>query len=164
MPEQPRAGKTYYAFHAKDDLPEIRWEVFKLLYEKLTSFRFYAVVKNKASVLNYIRNRNANDPQYRYAPNELYDYLVRRLFKERLHQADSYSIFVSKRGKKDRTTAVLNAIRAAQQRFLEQHGVPGSDAIQITSTDPPRCVGLQLTDYFLLGASEVLREGRGQVH
>lgn len=75
---QPRAGKTYRAFHAKDDLPEIRREVFRLLHDELTDLRFYAVVKDKRAVLNYVRDRNAADPSYRYKPNELYDYLVRR--------------------------------------------------------------------------------------
>ncbi|MCX7022380.1 MAG: DUF3800 domain-containing protein [bacterium] len=156
---QPQARKTYYVFHAKDDLPEIRREVFRLLFEDLTNFRFYAVIKNKTSVLNYIRNRNATDPQYRYTPNELYDFLVRRLFKERLHQADSYSILVSKRSKKDRTTAFVNAVRAAQQRFLEQHGIIGSEAIQITSTDSTHCGGLQSTDYFLWALQRFYEKG-----
>jgi hypothetical protein len=116
-------------------------------------------LKIKNAVLQYVRDRNANDPTYRCKPNELYDYLVRRLFKERLHQADSYSIYVSKRGKKDRTAAFLNAVRAAQQRFLAQHGIPGSDAIRVASTAPPECGGLQSVDYFLWALQRYYEKG-----
>ena len=46
--------KTAVAFHAKDDLPEVRREVFRLLRgaEKL---RFFAVVADKWRALEYVR-------------------------------------------------------------------------------------------------------------
>ncbi len=40
---QPKNRKTAVAFHAKDDLPDTRREVFKLLQKK--PLRFYAVVR-----------------------------------------------------------------------------------------------------------------------
>ena len=43
---QPEAGKTALAFHAKDDLPEVRREVFSLL-RASTGLRFFAVVTDK---------------------------------------------------------------------------------------------------------------------
>ena len=42
---QPGRGKTAIAFHANDDLPEIRREVFRLLSRQ--KVRFYAVVRDK---------------------------------------------------------------------------------------------------------------------
>ncbi len=69
-------------FHAKDDLPEVRREVFALL--RKHELRFLAVVRNKQRVLEYVRRRNAVDLTYRYQPNELYDYMVRVLFKNLL--------------------------------------------------------------------------------
>ena len=66
---QPERGKTAVAFHAKDDLPEVRREVFKLLLRH--PIKFYAVVRNMQAVLAYVRERNARSGTYRYHPNEL---------------------------------------------------------------------------------------------
>ena len=92
---QPVARKTALMFHAKDDLPEVRREVFSLLLRR--QVRFFAVVRNKSRLLDYVRQRNERDAAYRYSPNELYDYLVRRLFRDRLHQDDEYQIFFEAR-------------------------------------------------------------------
>lgn len=45
----PARGKTAIAFHAKDDLPEVRREVFKVLLNH--EIRFYAVVRDKRVIL-----------------------------------------------------------------------------------------------------------------
>lgn len=89
---QPHAKKTALAFHAKDDIPEVRREVYALLRDT-PDHRFFAVVSDKLSVLEYVRQRNARDSPYRYHPNELYDYLVRRLFRDRLHKDMGYKKF-----------------------------------------------------------------------
>ena len=56
---QPDERKTALYFHAKDDLPEVRREVFKLLQRH--PVRFSAVVRDKQSVLDYVRARNQRD-------------------------------------------------------------------------------------------------------
>ena len=81
---KPEARKTALMFHAKDDLPEVRREVFALLQKH--EFHFLAVVRNKKKVLEYVRRRNILDLAYRYTPNDLYDYMVRVLFKNLLHK------------------------------------------------------------------------------
>jgi hypothetical protein len=144
---QPEAGKTALAFHAKDDLPEVRREVFSLL--KKHPVHFFAVVRNKRKVLEYVRQRNERDAAYRYNPNELYDYLVRRLFKDRLHKDDEYDIYFARRGKADRTAALLAALEAARRRFSQQRGIVSSAPIHVTPATPARYPGLQVTDYFL---------------
>jgi hypothetical protein len=93
--------KTSLAFHAKDDLPEVRREVFQLLLRH--DIKFSAIVRDKAAILSYVRGRNQNSSTYRYNPNELYDYMVRRLFKERLHKHGKYHIYFARRGNSDRT-------------------------------------------------------------
>ena len=72
---QPDARKTALAFHAKDDLPEVRRDVFQIL-RNTEGLRFFAVVADKLSVLEYVRQRNKRELAYRYHPNELYDYLT----------------------------------------------------------------------------------------
>ncbi len=68
---QPDARKTALMFHAKDDVPEVRREVFALLQKH--EFRFLAVVRDKQRVLEYMRRRNTLDLLYRYTPNDLDD-------------------------------------------------------------------------------------------
>ena len=51
---QREARKTAVAFHAKDDLPEVRREVFALL-KNSPGLRFFAVVTDKMRVLEYVR-------------------------------------------------------------------------------------------------------------
>ena len=142
-----RKRKTALAFHAKDDLPEVRREVFSLLLRH--QMHFFAVVRDKLKVVEYVRQRNEREPSYRYNPNELYDYLVRRLFRDRLHKDDEYEIFFAKRGKSDRTKALLEALQAARNRFSQRWGMVSEAPIHVFPATPSKCPGLQAADYFL---------------
>lgn len=144
---QPDARKTAAAFHAKDDVPEVRREVLALL--AATPCSFSAVVKSKHSVLEYVRSRNPADSSYRYHPNELYDYLVRRLFKQRLHKGEACPITFSKRGKGDRTQALHLAIETARLRFRRESGIASTPTITVRAKAPAASAGLQAVDYFL---------------
>ncbi len=145
---QPEARKTALAFHAKDDLPEVRREVFALL-RSIERLRFFAVVKDKQQVVNYVHQRNAHDPGYRYHPNELYDYLIRRLFRDRLHKEDEYVICFSRRGRSDRTAALKKALEQARERFYQKWGIKSQSVIQVVVGSPENTGGLQAVDYFL---------------
>jgi hypothetical protein len=144
---QPEGRKTALAFHAKDDVPEVRREVFTLLMKY--ELRFFAVVRDKLRVVEYIRQRNKNELGYRYHPNELYDYMVRRLFKNLLHKDDGYEIYFSKRGKENRTAALKQALEKARERFTTQWGIQSSAPITVYPRIPPGCGGLQAVDYFM---------------
>jgi hypothetical protein len=144
---QPETRKTRLAFHAKDDVPEVRREVFALLRSQ-PSLRFFAVVREKRAVLDYVHQRNTQDLAYRYHPNELYDYLVRRLFRDRLHQYDEYDIHFSKRGKADRTAALEAALNSARRRYQQKWNKVTSSAIRIIPAAPTQHAGLQAADYF----------------
>ena len=115
------ANKTALSFHAKDDLPEVRREVFLRLMKH--ELRFFAVVRDKSKVLDYVLQRNEGESDYRYNPNELYDYMVRRLFRDRLHKDDQYQIYFAKRGKSDRTEALLEALKNARKNFSTKWGI-----------------------------------------
>ena len=144
---QPKARKTARAFHAEDDLPEIRREAFALLQRH--ELHFSAVVRGKSQVVKYVRQRSKYNTFYRYHPNELYDYMVRRLFKDRLHKDDAYSIYFAKRGKSDRTAALLQALAEARERFCAEHGITNRVPLAVIPTTPPECPGQQVADYFL---------------
>lgn len=139
--------KTALFFHAKDDLPEVRREVLKVLARH--ELHFSAVVKNKRRVLGYVQSRNDSDPAYRYRHDELYDHMLRRLFKQRLHTHDAYRVTFATRGHKDRTEALRLALEAARKRFAEEQGVSSRAAIEVVPATPPQAAGLQAVDYFL---------------
>jgi hypothetical protein len=144
---QPQAMKTAVAFHAKDDLPEVRREVFKLLMRR--HLRFMAVVRDKQAVLSYVRQRNERDPAYRYHPNELYDSLVSRLFKNLLHKAESYQVHFARRGSSDRTTALRGALEQARRNFSRSWKITGMAPVEVVAGWPQQYAGLQAVDYFL---------------
>jgi hypothetical protein len=154
---QPERGKTALFFHAKDDVPEVRREVFRLLMQH--DIGFSAVVRDKRSLLQYVRQRNLNEMNYRYNPNELYDYLTRSLFKERLHKEQAYKICFAKRGKSDRTNALKNALLDARQAFKVKHNMEIKASIQIESSKPQFDAGLQAVDYCLWALYRVLERG-----
>ena len=144
---QPEAKRTALCFHAKDDVPEVRREVFTVL--SAQDLLFFAVVKNKFKVMEYVRQRNERDTAYRYHPNELYDFVARRLFKERLHKHDEYNIVFARRGKSDRTAALRKALDEARRRFQDQRSIQGDAEIRLIPSNPVGCPGLQAADYFL---------------
>lgn len=144
---QPEQKKTAFGFHAKDDLPEIRREVFHWLVNQ--PVRFYAVVRDKRVIAQKVREHNQTRPTYRYHPNQLYDRCVSRLFKERLHKDDGYKIYFARRGSSDRTEALRKAIEAARESFYRKWGIVGTAPIQIIASEPPKVPCLQIADYFL---------------
>jgi hypothetical protein len=139
--------KTAVLFHAKDDLPEVRREVFSLI--RRHGIRFSAIVRDKLSVLAYVRRRNESDPKYRYRPEELYDFMVRRLFKERLHKHRAYRVCFARRGQSNRTEALSFALETTRREFAAKRGVAGVSKIEVVPTSPLQEPALQAADYFL---------------
>jgi hypothetical protein len=148
---KPERRKTASHFHAKDDLPEVRYRVFELLRSEGDALRFHAVVCDKANVLREVQQRNAVDPEYWYSPNELYDGLMRSLFGKLHRLADRYHVCVARRGKSDRNEALRQAIDHAERDFTAKFGFGrgGPDAWHIEVSSPERDVPLQAVDYFL---------------
>lgn len=144
---KPEAGRTAVAFHATDDPPEVRREVYRLLLRH--EIRAFAVVRNKHAVLRYVRERNQHDSAYRYHPNELYDHLVRRLFRDRLHTSSSYEVWFARRGKSDRTAALRQALEAARERFTQRFGISREVVLDVFAGQPKKSSGLQAVDYLL---------------
>ena len=144
---QPSEEKTALLFHAKDDLPEVRREMFQLLLRH--RLRFSAIVRDKRRVLAYVRRRNETDAVYRYQPNELYDFMVRRVFKQRLHTHGAYRIHFARRGNSDRTDSLTEALETARRQFAAGRIVTAAVKIEVIPASPVRAAGLQAVDYFL---------------
>jgi len=144
---QPSERKTARMFHAKDDVPEVRREVYKLLLAQ--KVRFYAVARDKRQLASYVKQQNERDAVYRYRENELYDTLVSHLFRSRLYRADQFEILFAKRGRSNRTAALEAALQAAITEFERDFGIANTAEIHIKSGEPPDSAGLQAVDYFL---------------
>jgi Protein of unknown function (DUF3800) len=152
--------KTALAFHAKDDLPEVRREVFRVLLRH--DVQFNAVVRDKQSVLAYVRQRNQVEPVYRYQPNELYDSLVARLFKNRLHLSPEVDVCFAERGRSDRSAALMQALERARQRFEVKWGRSVNSTISVRQSSPARETSLQAVDYFLWALQRRYEKSEGR--
>ena len=144
---RPDQHKTAIEFHAKNDLPEIR----KLVFDRLLGhdLRFYAVVRDKATFVNWVKNTNRQSVDYHFRPNEMYDALIRRLFRDHLHKEDAYQIVFARRGSKERSKALAAALGDARRSFANKWGIVGQGKISVCVSSPPQEPGLQAVDYFL---------------
>ena len=144
----PANLKTALGLHAKDDLPEVRYKVLKLLRSEGDNLRFYAVVKDKHSLVKEVAERRAREPGYGYHKNSLYDDLVRQLFNKFHRIADTLDITFSERGSSDRTKAFQKAINHAGREFELSFGLP-LPTREVRCSTPREDAGLQAVDYFL---------------
>lgn len=155
---QPERKKTALAFHAKDDCVEVRREVYQLLMEH--ELKFFAVVRDKHTIVDKVREHNKTTPSYRYHPNQLYDRCVSRLFKERLHKEESYVIQFSRRGNRSRTEALQNAIEQARANLRKSWSIKATSPIEIMAATPDQAGGLQAVDYFLWALQRLYVRGK----
>jgi len=153
----PARRKTAIMFHAKDDLPEVRREVFKVLLKH--DIRFYVVVRDKQVVLDKVIKHQKTKPTYRYQPNHLYDGCVTKLFRDRLHKDDGYQIAFARRGSSDRTAALQKALDAARKSFRQKWGVAATAPIEINAGQPADVVCLQVVDYYLWALQRLYERG-----
>lgn len=143
---QPEAKKTALFFHAKDDLPEVRREVFRLL--ERHDFSFYAVVRTMSAVARQVKERNERDPTYRYRPTELYDSAVRRLFDKKLHTRPAFDVVFASRGRA-RTQALREHLLKAQAASRKAAGTYPDAVIHVRAMPSHQHAGLQVSDYCL---------------
>ena len=154
---QLEAKKTAVAFHAKDDLAEVRREVFKLLLRQ--DVKFYAVVREKSDLTAYVKQQNDRDATYRYRPNELYDLLVTELFSKFHGVAKEFHICFAERGQKDRTKALEAAIKKANQVFEASFNLMNPGRAHVSRGTPESCASLQAADYFLWAIQRFYERG-----
>jgi hypothetical protein len=141
----PARRKTAIAFHAKDDLPEVRYKVFTLL--AASEVQIFAVVRTKQALVEQARLLFRRG--IRLSENEIYDELLSRLLRNRLHLAESNSIVVARRGTRDRKDALTAALGRAQENFAAKWGVRNFGPCEIATAYPHESGGLQAADYFL---------------
>lgn len=153
---QPEAKKTALFFHAKDDLPEVRREVFRVLQSH--EFSFYAVIRTMSAVTRQVKSRNERDPTYRYRPTELYDSAVRRLFDKKLHTRPAFEVIFASRGKA-RTQALREHLLKAQAASRKAAGTFPDATIQVRAMPAHQDAGLQVADYCLWALQRLFTKG-----
>lgn len=133
----PSLASTRLAFHAKDDLPEIRYRVFKLL-SKL-SFKAQFVVARKIEPV--FRNSFHADER------EFYDHLVSKLFQNTLHRYEENRIYFAKRGSRERQAPLALAISQGLNDFEKRWGtqVVSKFTVQAQTSSGEPC--LSVVDY-----------------
>jgi hypothetical protein len=140
---KPERPKTTHGFHANNDLPEVRYLVFKLLRELGSALRFHAVVADKMVLATREMERRKHDPKARYDENSVYERLIRDLYGKFHRIADEYHIWVARRGKSDRNNALKQAIEHAEKDFERKFGFGRNATWHIQVSDPKTTVCLQ---------------------
>ena len=145
---KPERKKTAVAFHAKDDLPEVRFRVFDLLRQCGDQLRFYAVVCDKYELHQQEAAKRAAQPGYRFNENSVYDFLMRELFGKFHRLADRYEVCVARRGNSTRNDAIKTALAHADADFEKKFSIRRNEhAITVHQSKDNPC--LQVVDYFL---------------
>lgn len=165
--------KTARCFHAKNDLPEVRREVFKLLPGFNATVQ--VAIRRKAALAEAVKLMNKLG--HRYRPDDLYDDLVHRVFKNLLNRAEQNHICFARRGSSPRAQALRLALAkartgldperlpkmsalppGARPDFEARHGFPPDDS-QIVAAYPHESAGLQVVDYYLWALHRLLIKG-----
>jgi hypothetical protein len=133
----PSLTGTRVAFHAKDDLPEIRYRVFKLLAE--LDFKAQFVVARKIEKI--FRN------SFHARENEFYDHLVSQLFQNTLHRFEVNYVYFAKRGSRKRQAPLLEAIHQGIRRFEQQWQTQITSRVTVQAQMPQGEPCLSVVDY-----------------
>jgi len=139
--------KTKVLFHAKDDCPEVRREVYKLI--NSLDVKVYSIIRRKDSILQTVKTQNKYDNEWRYNQNHIYDACVKRIFKDRLHSADENHITFARRGKSERNKMLSQELSKAMANFEKKYGRVVASINNVSSNYPSNEACLQITDYFL---------------
>lgn len=129
--------KTAIAFHAKDDVPEIRYRVFKLL--ATLDFRAQFVVARK--IERVFRN------SFQAKEDAFYDHLVTCLFQNLLHRYEQNFIYFAKRGSRNRQAPLLGAIQRGVERFEQKWNTAVTTSFSVQAQTPKGEPCLSVIDY-----------------
>jgi hypothetical protein len=106
----PSIQQTKIAFHATDDLTEIRYQFYKLIAG--LNFQAQFVVARKIERV-FRNNFHSNE-------HEFYDHLITRLFDGRLHTHEQNFIYFAKRGSRSRQAPIEAAIQKSIHQFEQK--------------------------------------------
>ncbi len=146
----PSIQKTAVAFHAKDDLPEVKYRFFKLL--ATLDFKAQFIVARK--IERVFRNR------FRAKEALFYDHLVSLLFQNVLHRYQENHIYFAKRGSRDRQIPLSNAIQESIRRFEQKWKVSIPVEVDILTQTPEGEPCLSVIDYINWAVYRAFTQGQ----
>ena len=133
----PSLAKTAVAFHAKDDLPEVRYKVFQLLATLEFKAQFIVARKIEPVFRNSFQAKEA----------AFYDHLVSQLFKSALHRHQDNRIYFAKRGSRSRQAPLQQAIQRGVQQFEAAWNTKVETNIGVQAQIPSDEPCLSIIDY-----------------
>src|SRR3989338_9682198 len=136
LKEIPSVEKSLKYFHATDDCPEVRQEVYKCM--SALGFKSQFVVARK--IEGVFKKHGCNE-------NRFYDSLISHLFKNVLHRAENNFIYFSKRGSSNRQEPLEKAIERAKDKFETKFFIKIRSDVKIQSQVPTGEPCLQVIDY-----------------
>lgn len=146
--------KTLTAFHAKNDSPEVRAEVFRLLRTLPLKAQFIFARKR---ITTFKKSFNSKE-------GEFYDHLVTKLFTRSLHLATDNHIVFEKRGSRARQKPLTDAVTRASQQFEAMHGRGQRTTVKVECQAPSGEPCLQAADYFLWAVPRVFTNGEDRFY
>lgn len=135
----PSLSQTAVAFHANADSWEVKERVFKLL--KVCEFKAYMVVARKSEKL--FRHKFDLDT------GKLYEFLVTKLFENRLHKYKNIDIYFATMGSVVRERTMRHALDEAIKLFKQKWGQDNHSTIRIIIERSSNVPMLQVVDYML---------------
>jgi len=146
----PSLRKTAVSFHAKDDLSEIRYRVFKSLVG--LDFKAQFVVARK--IERVFRN------SFEASETAFYDHLVSLLFENVLHRYQENHIYYAKRGSRDRQLPLTQAIQKGVQQFEEKWSHPITSKYMVQAQTPKGEPCLSVIDYMCWAVYRAFTRGQ----
>lgn len=146
----PSIRKTAIAFHAKDDISEVRYRFFKLL--AMLDFRAQFIVARKIERV-FRNNFGARETAF-------YDHLVSQLFQNVLHRYQQNTVYFAKRGSRDRQLPLSKAIQQGLQRFEQKWGHTVTTKFEVQAQTPSGEPCLSIVDYANWAVYRALTRGK----
>ena len=133
----PSLTKSLISFHAKDDSPEVREAVFKII----VNLDFTAEIFVARKIPNiFIKRHHRNE-------NEFYDDLISKLFENKLHLAKHNNIYFAVRGTRVRQRPLEAAIQKAITNFEKKWNKKVDSTVKVMPQRPSGEPCLQVADY-----------------
>jgi hypothetical protein len=148
---QPAAGKTARFFHAKDDCPEVRREVFRVL--PALGPKMMIAIRRKSHLLDLAR------AGARLTDTTIYHDTISRASKNLLHHADEVRVVVANRGNSTRNAPLLKCLQDSRDKFNRRWDTDHKQPIRITIGSPSDHAGLQVADYLLWAVQRLYSAG-----
>ena len=148
----PYFDRTLRAFHAKDDSPEVRREVYRILSTLPIKGQFIFARKRVATFRRSFASKEG----------AFYDHLVTHLFTRSLHLAKENHICFATRGSRARQKPLTEAVNKAAENFRTRYSGGSSTTVRVECQSLVGEPCLQAADYFLWAVQRlfVRREDR----